>query len=138
MKKGNTTYKIALGVALAAAFLLFWVNGAVGIIGSENNPANLLYLGVFAVGITGAVIARFKPHGMTRAMLVTAIVQVLVPVIAILIWKPSVPSGEAFWGMAGMAGVFVLNGFFAVLFVLSALLFRRAAREQPSASAGQE
>ena len=36
-KTGDTAYRAAVGVALAAAFLLVWVNGAVGIIGSENN-----------------------------------------------------------------------------------------------------
>ena len=30
------------GVGLAGAFLLFWVNGAVGIIGNEGQPANLM------------------------------------------------------------------------------------------------
>ena len=36
-KTGDAAYRTAVGVALAAAFLLIWVNGAVGIIGSENN-----------------------------------------------------------------------------------------------------
>ena len=47
-KSGNFTYRAALIVALAAAFLLFWVNAAVGIIGDEGNPANLMYIGVLA------------------------------------------------------------------------------------------
>ena len=41
-------------LALAAAFLLIWINLAVGIIGDEGEPANLLYVGVLAVGIGGA------------------------------------------------------------------------------------
>src|SRR5512139_3937877 len=52
------TYRAAVGVAVAAGLILIWVNGAVGIIGSENNPANLLYAGVLAVGLVGAVVAR--------------------------------------------------------------------------------
>lgn len=43
------------------------MNGAVGIVGSEDNPANLMYGGVLAVGIVGAVIARFRAEGMARA-----------------------------------------------------------------------
>ena len=30
------------GVALAAAFILVWVNGAVGVIGTERDDANLI------------------------------------------------------------------------------------------------
>ncbi len=50
-------YRFAVGVALAAAFLLVWMNLAVGLIGSEDNPANLMYFGVLAVGFIGAIIA---------------------------------------------------------------------------------
>jgi hypothetical protein len=55
----NRAYRAAVGVAIAAAFILVWMNLAVGIIGSEDNPANLMYGGVLAIGIIGAVIARF-------------------------------------------------------------------------------
>ncbi len=115
-------YRVAVGVALAAAFLLVWVNGAVGIIGNEGNPANLMYFGVLAVGVIGALIARLEPHGMARALFATAFAQMLVPVIALIIWQPQVTS----WGAAGVVGVFILNAFFATLWLGSALLFRRA------------
>jgi hypothetical protein len=36
---------------LARGLLLVWVTGAVGIIGSEDNPANSLYIGVLGVGL---------------------------------------------------------------------------------------
>ena len=81
---GNTAYRAAVGVALAAAFILVWMNLAVGIIGTEDNPANLMYGGVLAVGIIGAVIARFQPHGMARALVATALAQALVAVIALI------------------------------------------------------
>lgn len=57
---GNTAYRAAVGFAIAAAFILVWMNLAVGIIGTENNPANLMYGGVLAVGIIGAIIVRFQ------------------------------------------------------------------------------
>ena len=119
-RKGSTVaYRAAVGVALAAAFLLIWVNGAVDIIGSENNDANMMYFWVLAVGFIGALIARFQPRGMVRALFATALAQMLVPVIALINWQP------ASWGAAGVFGVFVLNAFFVMLFVVSALLFRR-------------
>jgi hypothetical protein len=124
-KEGTIAYRAAVGVAVATALILVWINLAVGLIGSEDNPANLLYGGVLAVGIVGATIARFQPHGMARALFATALAQALVPVIALIIWKPPVTSEQE---LLGMLGVFGLNGLFAALFVGSAGLFRRAAR----------
>src|SRR4051794_6865924 len=34
----NPFYRMAVAAALAASFLTIWVNGAVGMIGSEDNP----------------------------------------------------------------------------------------------------
>ncbi len=134
-KSGTIAYRFAVGIALAAAFILVWMNLAVGLIGSEDNPANLMYGGVLAVGIIGAIIARFHPHGMARTLFATALAQALVPVIALVIGKPQITSVEEFMGVVG---VFGLNAFFVMLFVGSALLFREAARKQPPAVAGSE
>jgi len=119
---GNKASRAAVGVALAAAFILVWMNLAVGIIGTENNPANLMYGGVLAVGIIGAIIARFQPHGMARALVATALAQALVAVIALI---------------AGFGYTLILTGFFVALWLTSAGLFRRAAREQTPAGAAQ-
>jgi len=113
----HTAYRAATGLAVATALILVWVNLAVGLIGTEDNPANLMYFGVIAVGAIGAIIARFQPDGMARALFATALAQALVPVIALIIWKPQVPSVESVLGV---------NAFFVMLFVGSALLFRRA------------
>ncbi len=107
-KGGNFAYRTAVGVAVAAALLLVWVNLAVGIIGNEEDPANLMYFGVLAVGTVGAIIARFQPHGMARALLAMAMAQVLVAAIA------------------GLGHTFVVTGFFVVLWLTSAWLFRRS------------
>lgn len=120
-KGGNTAYRVAVGIAVVAALLLVWVNGAVGIIGNENNPANLLYFGVIFIGIIGVAAAGLQPHGMMRASLAMAIAQFLVPVIAVMVWRPS------FEETPGIVGVFILNAFFVTLFTVSALLFRHAA-----------
>ncbi len=117
---GNPAYRAAAGVALAAAFLLVWVNGAVGIIGSEDNDANLMYFGVLAVGVVGVLLARFQPHGMARALFAMALAQVSVAVIALLAGLGAPGSGPL--------EIVALNGFFVALFVGSASLFRKAAR----------
>ncbi|WP_199305974.1 hypothetical protein [Pseudanabaena sp. FACHB-2040] len=123
-KKGGTmAYRVAVGIALAAAFLLVWMNLAVGIIGSEDNPVNLMYFGVVAIGILGATIVRLRPQGMARTLFATALAQALVPVIALIIKKPQVTSVEASMGVLGVLG---LNAFFVMMFIGSALLFRRS------------
>src|SRR4028119_918553 len=131
-KAGHIAYRVAVGVALAAAFILVWLTGAVGIIGSEDNNANLMYFGVLAVGIIGAIVARFRQQGMARALFATALAQALVAVIALIIGLSSP------WSPPGLFETLILNGFFVAMFAGSALLFRYAAREQTPAGAGQE
>ena len=126
----RNAYRFAAGVALAAALLLVWLSLGVGIIGADGDPANMMYFGVIAVGIIGAIIARLRPHGMARALFATALAQALVAVIALIFglglpWSPPVE-------------ILILNGFFVALFVGSALLFRHAGRGQTPAGAGPE
>jgi hypothetical protein len=108
-KSDNSAYRFAVGIAVVSALLLVWVNAAVGIIGEPGGP-NLMYFGVLAVGFIGALIARFRPHGMARTLFTMALAQILVPVIALVIAKPQVVM-EA----PGVVGVFGLNIFFAML-----------------------
>ena len=122
-KGGTMAYRVAVGIALAAALLLVWMNLAVGIIGSEDNPVNLMYFGVLAIGILGTTIARLRAQGMARTLFATAIAQELVPVIALIIKKPQVTSVEASMGVLGVLG---LNAFFVMMFIGSGLLFRRS------------
>ena len=61
-KGATTAYRAAVGVAVAAGLLLLWMNLAVGLIGNEENPANLMYIAVLAVGLIGAYFARFQPR----------------------------------------------------------------------------
>jgi hypothetical protein len=122
-KSGSGVYRLAAALALLGALLLIWINLAVGIIGDEGDAANLLYVGVLAVGIGGALLARFEAGGMARAMLLAAVAVSLVGVVALV----------AGWGATGprwpldVAGLTV---FFAAVFGGSAWLFRQAAREK--------
>jgi len=120
MRINFTAYQSAIGVGLAGAFLLVWLSLGVGIIGKDGDPANLMYFGVLAVGIIGAIIARLQPQGMARALFATALGQSLVATIA-LIAGLGLP-----W--SGPAEILMLNGFFIALFAGSAWLFRLAAR----------
>lgn len=113
-------YRAAVAVALAAAFLLVVINGAVGIIGSEDDPANLMFVGVLGVGFMGAIIARGRPRGMTRAMVGAAVAQSLVALIALV-------AGLGATDPPGRLSVLIINGFFVGVFLTSAWLFHKAA-----------
>jgi hypothetical protein len=124
---GNIAYRAGVGVAVGAAFVLIWINLAVGIIGSEENPANLLFGGVLAVGILGALIVRFRAHGMAGALAATALAQAIVGSFALI---AGLDSGNANWP----GTIVVLTGLFAMLWLVSAWLFRKASREQTFAA----
>ena len=116
-KSSSLAYRCGAGLAVLTAFLTVWANGAVGMIGSEDNPFNLLFGGVLFIALIGAVLARLEPVGMVRAMVVTAIAQVAV-------------------GAAGLStdvrgGIFSMA--FGGLWLLSAALFWNASREQSTA-----
>ena len=125
---GSTAFRAAVGVAVVAAFILIWMSLAVGIIGSEDNPANLMYAGVLAVAVLGGLVVRFQPHGMAHVLVATALAQVVVGVIAL---SAGLGSTGANWPQV----IVVLTGFFSALWLLAAWLFRKAAREPASAGA---
>ena len=63
-------------------------------------------------------LSRASSHsGMARALFATALAQMLVPVIALIAWRPSLDDAP------GIVGVFMLNAFFVMLFVVSAFSF---------------
>lgn len=117
-KSRPASYRWAFGMALAAAFLLVWIIPAVGIYGESGNPADLPYYSVLAVGLTGALISRFRARGMALTLLVMAVGQLLIEVNGL----------RSGWGSR-----WILNGFFAALWIGSALLFRRAAKKEQNA-----
>ncbi|HEX5756177.1 MAG TPA: hypothetical protein VFY12_07480, partial [Arenimonas sp.] len=113
----RNAYRGACAVALAAAFLLIWINGAVGILGSENNPLNLVYAGVLAVAAVGALVVGFEARAMARVMQLTAATQVLVGalVLALGYFTP------------------VVTAVFVGLWLLSAWLYAKAGVDAPAA-----
>lgn len=127
----NRPYRLAVGVAVAAGFLLVWANLAVGLVGSEHNPANLLYGSVLVVALGGAFSARFQPLGMSRAMFAAALTYMVVTAIALLVWPPALANAEP---MANLPNVLVGNGLFAALWAVSGWLFQRASTTGPQVS----
>lgn len=116
-KTKSWTFAAGAIVAAGAAALLFLVNGAVGFIGNEDDPVNLLFFGVLTLALGGAIIVRFRPEGMARTMAVTAGAQVVAAGLAVAI----VPDVRGF--MLGTA-------MFVPMWLASSWLFARAAREE--------
>jgi hypothetical protein len=118
---GNLAYQAAVVLALGASVLSLWVTGAVGIIGDEGNPGNLLYLGVVALAIVGAIIARGRAANMSWAMAVVALAEILAPVVAYF----SIANPRA----AVLAPeVYAATGVLAAMWLASAWLFQKAAQ----------
>lgn len=110
-RSDSIAYRLGAAVAAIAAFLTVWVNAAVGMIGSGDNPLNLLFGGVLLVALAGAIVARLDAAGMARAMGVAAILQA--------------GAGAAGLGTDVRGGVLSMG--FAGLWLLSSALFHNAA-----------
>jgi len=129
-QSNSTMYRLAAGLTLLSALFLIWSNLAVGIIGSEDNIANLMYFGVVLILIIGSALARFRPQGMALALVSTALAQGATILLAIAAGMHRYPGSSVF-------EIIMVNGFFIVLFSASALLFYRVGNDQQSEKKGQ-
>lgn len=120
-RAGGFAYQGGAVTALGTGVVTLWVTGAVGIIGSENNPGNLLYVGTVALAIAAAIIARGRAARMVWAMGLTALATLCVPVMAYN--GIAEPAGDA---MA--PGVFIATGVLTAGWALSAFFFRTASK----------
>lgn len=120
-----SSYRIAIGAAVIGAVSLIWINGAVGIIGESDS--NALYLAVIATLVLGSAIARFRAGAMAVVLVLTALVQFLVPVAALIL------SEQDF--APGVIPVIALNGGWVVLFLFSAIMFSHARNDAEQESA---
>lgn len=120
--RNSTSYRIGVGIALMAAFLIVWLNAAAGLIGIEDDdPANLFYVGVLAVGGIGAIIARFRARGLAKSMTATALALVVVGAIALTLPNTASPMQ-----------IILVHGVIVALFAGAAVLFQHAASPRRS------
>lgn len=127
---GSPVYRLAFGIAVVTGFLTVWVNLAVGMLGSEGNPINLMFGGVLLVAATGSLLARFRADGMARAMGVTAGTQVLAAAIGLALGVSGDAGGSP--GPVSYREAF-LTACFALPWLVSSMLFRRAAYDRARA-----
>lgn len=102
--------------AVLAGFVVIWANGAVGMIGDEDNPVNLWFGAVLLIAITGAILSRYKPGAMANAMFAASALQAAIGLFA------------------GILDTDIRGGIFTVvlagLWAISAALFRAAAKNE--------
>ena len=116
-KSGTTLYRIGGVVALLAGFLPTWMNVAVGIVG-EDDPSNLGFFGVVVTAAACAFVARFRAADMARAMWAVAMVQAGLALV--IVTAPSTTD-------EGTTRVLVVSTALTLLWLISAMLFRRSA-----------
>jgi hypothetical protein len=111
-------YRLGAGLAVLTGFLTIWVNLAVGMIGDEGGAYNLLFLGVVLLALAGSIAARFRPRGMAAAMGAAAAAQFLAAAVG---------------GFGGDLRGGIFSALFALPWLLSAALLRKAAGSGPGA-----
>ena len=119
-KTRSAPFRAATMLAVLTALLLIWVNLAVGFIGDEDNPANLMFAGVLLIAMAGALLGRFRPRGMAIASAAAGGAQLLVAVIVFVADLGSPPE-------------LLLTIAFAAPWAFAAALYRRAAAAEERA-----
>lgn len=119
----DIAYRGGAIVTLLGFFLLIWVNGAVGMIGSENNPANLAYALIPTFVVAGAFASHLSARGMWRTMVGAAAIQAIIGIGAIAMGLGTENIG---WprDIVGVTAIFTL------LWLGAAALFARAAMRE--------
>lgn len=111
---GNWAYRGAVVIALGTSFVITWANLAVGIVGNEENPVNLIFFGVVAIALLGSPLVGFKAARLRWVFYLTAAAQALSALLAL--------QAEPF--------VLVFCGVTTALWLTAATLFGRAARDE--------
>ncbi len=119
---GGWAYRLG-GLALAGtAFLIVWGNLAVGFLGNEDEPINLLYFGVVALVIAGAAISRLRPAGLAKVAVAAAMGHVAIIAVAL-------GTGWGYEGALRPVEIVFSTLVFGGAWLFAAAMFRRAARD---------
>ena len=110
------TYRLAATMSVLGGFLMVWANLAVGIIGNEENPQNLMFYVVLLIGVLGALITRFSAQGLMWTLRLMAAAQLAVFLIA-----------AAFdWALLPVFTIFYFS-----LWLIAGELFKRSTQVPP-------
>ena len=110
-RSGSTFARLGAAVAVIGAFLTIWVNLAVGMIGAQDNPYNLLFIGLLVAVALGGFAVRLKPSAMVWLLSSAALLHRAI----------------ALGGLSADPGGAPFAAFFAIFWLLGAALYRGAA-----------
>lgn len=119
----DAAYRIGAAMGTVSLLFLVWANLAVGIVGSENDPFNLLYFAVLPIAAFGALVSRLRARGMAITFGAAAAVPLALMVTALMLGKHRQP-------LDSIGEVVAVNLLLALLFGLSAAFFA-VARPSP-------
>lgn len=105
----NWFYRIGAFFGIFSGFVVVWSNLAIGMIGNENNPINLLFIAVLLIALGGAILGRFRNTALVWAMLLAGLAQAAIGI------------GFGVLGTDIRGGIFTL--ILSSLWLLSAALF---------------
>lgn len=105
----NWFYRIGAFFGIFSGFVVVWSNLAIGMIGNENNPINLLFIAVLLIALGGAILGRFRNTALGWAMLLAGLAQAAIGI------------GFGVLGTDIRGGIFTL--ILSSLWLLSAALF---------------
>lgn len=123
---GSVVYRAGFAIAVVTGFLTVWVNLAVGMFGSEDNPLNPMFGGVLLVAMLGSLLAMFRARGMAWAMGATAVAQLLAAGTGLVV---GLTAGTDEAHGPGIAREAFLTACFALPWLASSTLFRKAANQ---------
>ena len=118
----SRAYGAGVAVAVVTAFLIVWTT----IVRDDGNAAGFFML--ILATLVGGFAARFRPAGMARTMFGVATMQVLLGMLVAT--APSVANTPD-----GSFKALLFCGGFTVLWLVSAALFRAAAKERQGGGA---
>lgn len=111
-RSSNGYFRAGMACAMLAAFMIVWANAAVGMVGNEDNPVNLLFASVILIALFGAAGTRLRAQGLARVMFVAGTAQIAIA------------------SVFGIMGSDVRGGLFSIIlampWLLAGLMFRAA------------
>ncbi len=112
---GGAAYRAGVGVAALTSFLIVWTS----IVRDSVDDAGFFLL--VMAPVVGGYAVRFRPEGMARTMVGVAVMQ--------LVWTLAVATAPMTAQVAdGVLKTWLFGGGFTLLWLVSAALFRAAAR----------
>jgi hypothetical protein len=120
-KSARWTYSAGLIVTGLTSLGQAYMNVVAGLIGSPDNPFNVMFYLIAALALTGSLIVQGRATGLVWVMGAAALAQVAAGVVGGML----VP-GDA--GEPQPAGIMFLTMYFTGLWLNAAALFRAAAR----------